>query len=462
MGRGNRTEPRRRTRGSSRRLTLQYLIETTMEQADVLIVGGGPAGSTCAARLRDGGLDPLVLDKAQFPRTKPCAGWITPLVLEELGLSADQYREHRTLQPMTGFRIGRIGTPGRAVSTGKPLGYGIRRSEFDDYLLHRSGARLCLGESVRTIRRAGRQWIVNERFEAPMLVAAGGHFCPVARLLAGTVPIFAPAKMGLSPSGSERRSSTGKRGQVPFVQSTLRAVPTNGTCPLFPEQGALIVSQEVELELTEAQQADCPVRPEVPELYFCNDLLGYGWCIRKGNYLNVGLGRADRQNVPRHVAEFCEFLRRQGRLSVPLDGKFLGHAYLLYEQSTRRLVDDGLVWIGDSAGLAYSESGEGIRPAVESALFAADAIIAARGNYRAECLEPYRLQLQSRLGRRTARPKPEGPPSLMRQLAGRWLLGQPWFLRHVLLDRWFLHARDKAVRQAASKSRSQARSSRNP
>ena len=50
----------------------------TMDACDVAIVGGGPAGSSCAWALRDSGLDVLVVDRATFPRHKLCGGWITP------------------------------------------------------------------------------------------------------------------------------------------------------------------------------------------------------------------------------------------------------------------------------------------------------------------------------------------------------------------------------------------------
>ncbi|MGH8194247.1 MAG: FAD-dependent oxidoreductase, partial [Woeseiaceae bacterium] len=40
-----------------------------MQYADAIIVGGGPAGSTCAWKLREAGLDVIVLDRAEFPRT---------------------------------------------------------------------------------------------------------------------------------------------------------------------------------------------------------------------------------------------------------------------------------------------------------------------------------------------------------------------------------------------------------
>jgi flavin-dependent dehydrogenase len=57
-----------------------------METCDVLIAGGGPAGSTCAWRLQQAGLDVVVMDRATFPRDKVCAGWITPQVLADVGL----------------------------------------------------------------------------------------------------------------------------------------------------------------------------------------------------------------------------------------------------------------------------------------------------------------------------------------------------------------------------------------
>ena len=78
----------------------------------MLIVGGGPAGSTCAGRLRRGGLDVLVLDKAQFPAPNSAAGWVTPAVFGQLGVTPQEYGQGRTLQPMTGFRVGWIGGPG--------------------------------------------------------------------------------------------------------------------------------------------------------------------------------------------------------------------------------------------------------------------------------------------------------------------------------------------------------------
>ena len=175
-----------------------------MDSCDVLIVGGGPGGSSCARTLRDAGADVVVIDKAVFPRDKVCAGWITPQVVDDLELDLDEYANGRTLQAIRGFRAGVIGRS-RDVTTmyDHAVSYGIRRCEFDHYLLARSGARLYLGQGLAQIRREGPSWIVNERLKAQMLVGAGGHFCPVARML----------NDDLTASGSRLRASARMNGE---------------------------------------------------------------------------------------------------------------------------------------------------------------------------------------------------------------------------------------------------------
>lgn len=366
-----------------------------MEHCDILIVGGGPAGSSCAKRLCEAGFDVLVLDKAVFPRDKVCAGWITPAVLDSLDFDPAEYGQERVLQPITAFRVGRWGGPMIEIEYADPVSYGIRRCEFDHYLLGRCGARLQLGEAVRSIVRDRDGWVVNDRYRAAMLVGAGGHFCPVAQKLA---------------NGAQ-------------------ASP------------AVVAAQEIEFPLSEEQQNECRVEGRRPELYFCRDLAGYGWCFRKGNYLNVGLGREDRQRLPEHVAAFCDYLQQLGRIPRNLPGKFHGHAYLLYRHSPRDPVHDRALLIGDAAGLAYTESGEGIRPAIESGLMAAEVIEAAADDYARERLEPYRARLEMRCGRRHLPISPAArAPSRLRRLLGAWLLTRRWFVRRVVLERWFLHS----------------------
>ena len=147
-----------------------------MQSCDVLIVGGGPAGSSCARQLSRKGMDVMVMDKAVFPRDKVCAGWITPAVVEALQLDIGDYGLKNVIQPISSFRTGMIN--GSEVETRYPdtVSYGIRRFELDDYLLQRSGARLQLGQPLKWLVRDGGQWIVNDAITAPIPDTAGTPF----------------------------------------------------------------------------------------------------------------------------------------------------------------------------------------------------------------------------------------------------------------------------------------------
>jgi menaquinone-9 beta-reductase len=377
-----------------------------MDACDVLIVGGGPAGSACAWGLGNSGLDVAILDKQSFPRDKVCGGWITPAVLSELGIDAAEYARGRLLQPITGFRTGSIthidgGGPAIDTDYKRTVSYGIRRREFDDYLLRRSGARVMEPGALTSLQRADGGWIVNQQIKTRVVVGAGGHFCPVAKL-------------------------TGAK------QARENAV----------------VAQEAEFEMDQRQQAGCRIRPEVPELYFCADIKGYGWCFRKQNFLNIGLGRMDQHRLAEHVAAFVRFLQAAGRITFDVPAALLGHAYLLYGVSERKPVDHGMLLIGDAAGLAYKQSGEGIRPAIESGLLAAQAIVAARGNYSREALSAYERLLARRFGtsgRDWASRAGQHLPSAWVGALGRILLGTRWFVRDVVINRWFLHANEPAL-----------------
>jgi len=195
------------------------------------------------------------------------------------------------------------------------------------------------------------------------------------------------------------------------------------------------------------------VNPEQPELYFCPDLKGYGWCFRKETTLNVGLGRQDRRRLTEHLQRFVQALVSEGHLPADLPTAWHGHAYLLNGSSPRAVAGDGVLLIGDAAGLAYPQSGEGIRPAIESGLLAARVIAAAGGDSRRTALEPYRIALEQRFGveRQTLSGEPAVSPRGARGLTGflpdpvvqalaRRLIATRWFARRVVLDRWFLHA----------------------
>lgn len=372
-----------------------------MDAFDVIIVGGGPAGSSCAWRLQRAGLRTLIIDKHSFPRDKPCAGWITPQVVASLQLNINEYQQGRTWQPITGFQCGVIGGEGIEIRYLEPISFGIRRYEFDTYLLQRAGGDQRLNEAVESIERDGNRWVINGCYQSPMLVGAGGNFCPVARRL-----------------GARRSSSA-----------------------------SVVVAQEIEFK-PRADQLRC-AEAETPALFFCPDLLGYGWCFRKGEYLNIGLGRTNADSFSSHLAEFREFLDSMvldQRGIVQANGKrWKGHAYQLYERTRPLLVDDGVVLVGDAAGLAYAQSGEGIRPAVESGLIAAETIVMVATDYGREALHAYEARLQARLGRpHTQSLLSHLPAAWLQAIAGR-LLASRWFSRNVVMDRWFLHRRDPAL-----------------
>jgi flavin-dependent dehydrogenase len=329
------------------------------------------------------------MDKKRFPRVKLCAGWVTPAVIEALGLDTKEYSQGRIFQPITGFRSGILGRKEVEIRYENVVSFGILRREFDDYLLQRCGARLRLGEEFKTIAKDGISWRVNDFIQARLVIGAGGHFCPVARFL------------GSKSAGRE----------------------------------IVVAAQEIEFELTEEQIRDCKVRPEVPEIYFCNDLKGYGWSFRKGNFLNIGLARENSDSVSRHTKQFLGFLKYCSRVPQDTPDKFHGHAYILYGHTQREILGDGLILIGDAAGLAYPLSGEGIRTAVESGLLAAETIISAKGDFGRRKLAPYVQRLLHRFGK----PKAVAHPKGLNASLVRMLLGTRWFSRHVAADRWFLH-----------------------
>jgi geranylgeranyl reductase family protein len=371
-------------------------------RCDVLIVGGGPAGSTCAWGLRDSGLRVVLLDAKPFPRDKVCAGWITPQIVEELALDPADYAKERVLQPFRGFEVSLLGGRSARVTYPEVVSYGIRRCELDDYLVRRCGAELRLAEPLRSLARDAGEWVANGNLRARIVVGAGGHFCPVARALA---------------TGDDERD-------------------------------VVVAAQEIEFELDEAGARTCSVSPEVPELFFERDLRGYAWLVRKGPVLNVGIGRQDPHDLAGHARRFLAHVRALGKLPPDVPEKRHGHAYLLYGQSPRPLAGDGFMLIGDAAGFAWPQSGEGIRPAIESGLLAARTILASDARADAASLAPYARAIEARFGPRSgadgASLSAWVPTSLRPWLAEK-LLSTPTFARRVVVDRWFLHRDQPAL-----------------
>ncbi len=133
-----------------------------MIRCDALVVGGGPAGSTCARALGRAGWNVVVADRARFPRDKVCAGWLTPEVFGLLEFDPAEYRATgATLQEISGFRTGVIGDALVETTYSRVVSYAIRRREFDAFLLRRAGAQRPRGDTRQDPpaerRQMGRQ-----------------------------------------------------------------------------------------------------------------------------------------------------------------------------------------------------------------------------------------------------------------------------------------------------------------
>ena len=364
-----------------------------MQSFDILIVGGGPAGSTLAYCLRDSGLAVAVIDKQSFPRQKICAGWVTPEVMKLLNIDLQDYSISRVLQPISGFRVGMLGQKQvESHFAGEPVSYGIRRLEFDHYLLQRCGAELILNEAFRTMEKMEDGWCVNDKYQVKLVVGAGGHSCPVARAI---------GSIGVSETA--------------------------------------VVAQEAEFEMSPEQKKQCQIKRDVPELFFTPDLKGYGWVFRKGDYLNIGLGREDKSGLPAHVKAFCDYLQEKGKIPADISAKYNGHAYLLYNHAVREMLAEHTLLIGDSAGLAYPQSGEGIRPAVESAILAAETVRRSENDYSEANLRAYQRNMESRFGERMPAPgMMERLPLSVKKTFARSLMKTQWFTKNTVIKKWFL------------------------
>ncbi|MCX6537787.1 MAG: geranylgeranyl reductase family protein [Acidobacteria bacterium] len=154
-----------------------------------MVVGAGPAGSTAARTLALGGARVLILDRATFPRSKPCGGGLTWRVLVRF-----PYLES-VLPRIATHAVTRLymeGPGGQAVTVdgGRPTVMMIRRIEFDHLLLQlaqEAGAELVEGAEITRAEHRGGMVHLETReghsFDAPLVVAADGVYSVVSRRL---------------------------------------------------------------------------------------------------------------------------------------------------------------------------------------------------------------------------------------------------------------------------------------
>src|SRR3954447_13349803 len=106
------------------------------QDAEVIVVGAGPAGSTVATYLARAGVDVLLLEKTEFPREKVCGDGLTPRGVKQLidlGIDTSEdagWVHSRGLRILTGALTGALDAPD--LPTSPPYGFSPPRHDFDD------------------------------------------------------------------------------------------------------------------------------------------------------------------------------------------------------------------------------------------------------------------------------------------------------------------------------------------
>jgi geranylgeranyl reductase family protein len=289
---------------------------------DAIIAGAGPAGSTAARLLAKRGASALLLDRARFPRDKPCGGGITIAAATANDLDLSPVVERTVNEVQVSFRMG---APFRRTWP-EPLTYMTQRCQLDAYLAEqavRAGAEFRDGVAVRAIDIGEHEvtvWANGDAYRARTLIGADGANGVVAKA-AGLAPV--------------RDMAVALEGNV-------------------PANGALMERWERAIALD-----------------FGGVPGGYGWLFPKGDHLNVGVGgwRWTGPTLREKLSALCRYL---GLDESALFG-LRGH-HLPLQAPGAPLTSGPVLLAGDAAGLVDPLSGEGIEGAFLSGRLAADAV----------------------------------------------------------------------------------------
>ncbi|MGW4057341.1 geranylgeranyl reductase family protein [Amycolatopsis sp. NPDC004747] len=348
---------------------------TADQDAEVIVVGAGPAGSTVATYLARAGVDVLLLEKTEFPREKVCGDGLTPRGVKQLidlGIDTSEdagWVHSRGLRILTGDLTLELDWPD--LTSYPPYGVSRTRHDFDDLLAKlavKAGARLYERTTVTSAitNPSGRVVGVEAKvgpektpvkYYAPLVLACDG----VSARLALSVGIQKNEKrpMGVA----VRQYYKSPRHDDPFIEG--------------------------HLELWDKSD------PRNPKL-----LPGYGWAFPLGDgTVNVGLGMLSTSASFRNT-DYRALLRQWldgtpeewGYREENAIGK-VGGAGLPMGFNRTPHYRDGLLLLGDAGGMVSPFNGEGISAAMESAQLAAEVVVQAlarrEGPSRERALEAY-------------------------------------------------------------------------
>jgi flavin-dependent dehydrogenase len=329
--------------------------------AEVVVAGGGPAGSTLAAALAAAGHNVVLLDKARFPRHKACSEYVNPAgarLLEEMGLlgeihTAGAHRmEAMLVHAPGGHRFVADyarAEPGRAA-------LGLSRYRLDHLLLERAkaaGVTVCEGARVRDVlREKGRVVGVEasiagtrEQIRSALVVGADGRNSAVARTIATNAPPFWLRKTGLV------AHYRGVGGLDQFGEMHVARHAYAGLAPL--EDGLTNVALVAGVQTVNG-------RSGTVEEFFADALGSIPAVAQK-------LAGAERVGGIRGVGPMAS--------------------------RVRRATGDGYLLVGDAASFLDPFTGDGIYQALRAAHLAAPVASAAlrARDVSAEALNPYRI-----------------------------------------------------------------------
>ncbi|MFD5692790.1 geranylgeranyl reductase family protein [Streptomyces rubiginosohelvolus] len=407
----------------------------TDTDAQVIVVGAGPAGSSAAYHLARAGVDVILLEKARFPREKVCGDGLTPRAVHQLirmgvDITAPGWTRSRGMRWVAGKHRVHIEWP----ALGRYPDFGLSRSrhDFDDILARHAvvaGARLYSGwKAERPLTdRAGRVTGVAASSDSPDVPEPVDFRAPVVIAADGASARLALA-LGLERDPRRQIATAARR----YYRS--------------PER-----SREEYLELW----ADLRFPDGGPYLP------GYGWIFPMGDgRVNVGLGalphrrhgKADlRATLDQWLARTPqEWELREENAEGPVRSAALPLGFNRHPLYAR-----GLLLVGDSGGMVSPWNGEGIAQAMEAGEVAAEtaalALAHAQGPRREQVLRGYPVEMNRRWGRYYRLGNTAADLVFSRSgfqpVLNRYVMGSPFLLD--LLARLLTDLTDKPSRDVA-------------